>query len=148
MEFDYCRNPSCGAYIKPGRLKYCSEECREESVKERKSSTPARFVILQRILREEKINWADDRLAHSENFYQALQEWPCIWCGSEQKGTGIGLDRIDPKHSHHSWNVAPCCSNLCNKIRSDVLSFEEMAILRPGLVAIRIRRGNTHRNQQ
>jgi hypothetical protein len=120
----------------------CSDECRSK----RRVGIGAKMTVLRRILESEKIYPRDDRLMYSENFIQALQEWPCIWCGSEEKGTGINLDRIDPSKPHLSSNVAPVCSGFCNAIRSNILSFEEMILLRPALVQCRRRRGNTQRN--
>jgi hypothetical protein len=143
-EVAYCRN--CSGFREPGKKRFCSESCKEEWSAKRSHGIPAKMTILRRLLESEKIYPATDPLMHSEGFYTALQEWPCIWCGSEEKGTGINLDRIDNLKPHYSSNVSPVCSNLCNKIRSDVLSFEEMKILRPALSEIRIRRGNTRKN--
>jgi predicted nucleic acid-binding Zn ribbon protein len=149
VEFDYCRNPNCGAYIKPGRLKYCSDDCREEFAKERQRGISAKMTILRRVTEAERVYERDDRLMYSENFIEAILAAGCTYCGDDLTCyTGICLDRIRNDENgkpgkHNSWNICACCPE-CNETKSDNYSFEEMTILRPALVAIRIRRGNTH----
>ena len=52
----------------------CDEDCKAQRLKIRQTSISTHFVSLQRILRDEKIHWHDDRLIHSEHFYAALIE--------------------------------------------------------------------------
>jgi hypothetical protein len=69
--------------------------------------------------------------------------------------TGICLDRLqknDDSHpvKHNSWSVTPCCPT-CNRIKSDSkdsgFSFMEMGtLIGPAVKAVRLRRGNTHKN--
>lgn len=54
---------------------------------------------------------------------------PCTYCGSNEK---IGLDRLDNSQGHTMLNIVPCCS-LCNIVRGNLLSFDEMKLLGPVL---------------
>jgi hypothetical protein len=121
----------------------CDDECRAAHLKNRQTSIAARFVSLQRVLRDEKIFWRDDRLIHSENFYAALIESGCTYCGVSLLGfSGVCLDRLDNRGKHNSWNVTPCCPT-DNRIRSDEFSFEEMAQeIGPAIARVRARRAN------
>lgn len=47
---------------------------------------------------------------------------PCTYCGDIYN---IGCDRIDNTKGHTMDNVVPCCS-ICNKLRIDEFSVEEM----------------------
>lgn len=63
---------------------------------------------------------------------------PCIYCNSTIQ---IGCDRINNSIGHTIDNVIPCCK-VCNFIRSNQLSHEEMLILKPGLIKIMSLRNN------
>ena len=121
----------------------CSDECRAERLAERQSCLDAKFANLERVLDAEKIFWMDDRLIRSQHFYEALMAWECIWCGCPLTGQGHNLDRVDNSKPHNSWNVIPACGP-CNQTRGNRYSFEEFALLREGLVAIRKLREARH----
>jgi hypothetical protein len=135
----------CGGSF-TGQGKTCDSECRQERINERQTSIAARFVVLQRTLRDEKIYWRDDRLIHSERFYAALLEFGCTYCGVSLEGfKGHCLDRIDNQKKHTSNNVTACCP-LCNRVKSSDESgftFTEMfTFIGPAVRAVRTRRGN------
>jgi hypothetical protein len=122
------------------RARICSDECRDDRKRERDKSPNTKFTILKRILEAEKIYPRDDRLIYSLNFYAALLAWDeCQWCSGPLPQAGISLDRVDNAIGHYSWNVIPACG-FCNQIRSDALTFDQMVLLRDGLVEIRRRR--------
>jgi len=52
---------------------------------------------------------------------------PCIYCNSLIRSTGSGLDRIDNSKVYTIDNVNPCCG-VCNDIRGDNLTVEEMKV--------------------
>jgi hypothetical protein len=136
--------PECGCSFK-GPTKTCSEECRDTRLKQRQRSLGAKMTLLRRVLESEKVWQRDDRLMYSENFIESVLAGGCIYCGMDgtelQSFTGHCLDRIKNTGKHTSDNIAACCPQ-CNSIKSDLLSLEEMALLHPGLIAIRNRRGN------
>jgi predicted nucleic acid-binding Zn ribbon protein len=142
----------CGCFFDAaGNQKVCSDECKEERLQERKRGIAAKMTILRRVLEAERIYPTTDRLVYSENFIEAILAAGCTYCGANlSRFTGICLDRIRNDENgkpgkHTSNNICACCPQ-CNETKSDNYSFEEMAILRPALVVIRIRRGNTHLN--
>jgi hypothetical protein len=131
----------CGRFFDPtGSSRVtCDDDCRAARLRARQTSIAARFTAHQRIIREEKIKWADDRLAFSENFYAALIESGCTYCGVSLLGfSGVCLDRIDGG-LHNSWNVCACCPT-CNRLKSDEFDFEEALVLGKAVTEIRRRR--------
>jgi hypothetical protein len=145
MQEHFCE--VCFCWFDPGGTtrKVCSDECKAERLKTRQTGISSRFVSLQRILRDEKIYWRDDRLIHSENFYAALIESGCTYCGVSLLGFScVCLDRLDNNGKHNSWNVTPCCPT-DNRIRSDEFSFEEMAQeIGPAIARVRARRAQNN----
>ena len=141
----------CGCWVpkSAGKAQVCSDECRDARLKTRQTSIAARFVSLQRILRDEKIYWRDDRLIHSENFYAALIESGCTYCGTSLlRYAGVCLDRILSDSKHNSWSVCPACP-LCNRCKSSEgeagFSFEEMAQeIGPAIARVRARRAQNN----
>jgi hypothetical protein len=131
----------CGAWFDtPSSAKICSDECRDERKADRLQQPEAKFVQLERQLDKEKIYWRDDRLMHNLHFYSALLAWnECQYCAGPL-GTGVGLDRLDNTVGHRSNNIAAICCGICNGVRSDVFTVEDMALLRPALIQIRLRR--------
>lgn len=136
----------CHYFVPEGSSrKVCSDECQATKVRNRQCSIASRFVSLERILREEKIYWRDDRLIHSETFYEGLISWGCIYCEvSLENIGGVCLDRIDNAGLHNSWNVAPCCPT-CNRLRSDEFNLEEARILGNAVRQIRNQRDKIKR---
>lgn len=51
---------------------------------------------------------------------------PCYYCGTTTRP--IGADRIDNSKGHEKDNVVPCCK-ICNKVRNNIFTVEEMKIL-------------------
>lgn len=60
-----------------------------------------------------------------EYFINNIISKPCIYCGSTEN---IGCDRLDNKKGHTEDNIVPACY-ICNTVRNDHFSFEEMKIL-------------------
>ena len=61
-----------------------------------------------------------------------LEEWvglvigqDCHYCNGEMSQTGVGLDRKDNDLGYVLENVTPCCA-VCNRIKGQVLTYEEM----------------------
>lgn len=49
----------------------------------------------------------------------------CIYCQGKLPKSGCGLDRKDNDIGYLLDNVVPCCGS-CNRLKSDILSFDEM----------------------
>jgi hypothetical protein len=64
-------------------------------------------------------HYCDAPAEHSKNFYR-------------QKVKYNGIDRKDNFRSYTSDNIVSCCPT-CNKIKSNVLDYQEMLVLRPAL---------------
>lgn len=131
-DFQYCK--ACGSYMPIGRLKFCTDACRDSHKTLRTGALHARHTVLIRLLQKERVPKTDK--LYSEDFYEQLILGGCIYCEGPLSPSGHGLDRIINSLGHRCWNVVACCS-FCNGIKSDQLSFEEMLLLRDGLIAIR-----------
>lgn len=59
-----------------------------------------------------------------DDLFKIVKE-PCTYCGAIEN---IGADRIDNSKGHIVDNVIPCCY-VCNVVRSNLFSVEEMKIL-------------------
>lgn len=58
--------------------------------------------------------------------FQTIVEKDCFYCNGffKKVETGTGLDRIINSKGYEIDNVVSCCTS-CNKVKSDVLSFDE-----------------------
>jgi hypothetical protein len=57
--------------------------------------------------------------------FQDLIVQPCTYCGGALPVAGSGIDRVDSSLGYTVENVTPCCGE-CNRVKSDVLTYEEM----------------------
>ena len=62
----------------------------------------------------------------------------CIYCNNN---LNIGCDRIDNNIGHIKTNVVPCCY-ICNIVRSNNFTIEEMKLLGKVIEEIRINKSN------
>lgn len=51
---------------------------------------------------------------------------PCHYCGNEDLGAGLGLDRLDNARGYDEGNLVPCCAR-CNEARGHLLDPDEFA---------------------
>ncbi len=76
--------------------------------------------------------------------YVELIEQNCYYCGvSLKEESGIGLDRIRNKFDYTTDNVVPCCK-VCNRIRSDIFTTQEMLHIGSIINDIRCQRESQH----
>jgi 5-methylcytosine-specific restriction endonuclease McrA len=69
--------------------------------------------------------------------YSAFTGKNCYYCGTNEIGLrGVGLDRLDNKKGYTIDNVVPCCFS-CNKVKSDVLTQQEMKIAMDSVLYLR-----------
>ena len=143
MELDHCRN--CGAYVAKGRVKFCSGECRNESLRTRLGKPEERHKNLKRILERERCPKTDP--LWSLRYYEALlafNGFRCLYCHGELaiwSPTGHALDRIDNTKKHVAANClgSGVCQE-CNSVRNNTLSVEDMFALSPTLRERRFRK--------
>lgn len=64
---------------------------------------------------------------------------PCEYCGSDLNPSGCGLDRKCNDIGYCKDNVVPCCK-ICNVVKNDFFTYEEMLILAPALRSIHSKR--------
>ncbi len=115
--------------------KFCDDECRE--VHQQEGQNPLqRHACLLRVLEKERIPFTD--LLWKFDFYSELiKDGACLYCRGLLSRTGFALDRVDNEKPHFCWNaIIPACGR-CNSTRSDLYTFEQMLILKPGLEQIR-----------
>lgn len=65
--------------------------------------------------------------------FEVLLKTSCFYCG----GVPSGLDRLDNKIGYHFDNCVPCCP-ACNKIKADILNYEEMLVVANTIQRVRI----------
>lgn len=80
-----------------------------------------RFALARGTAKRTGRTWTIDR-----ELFAALTSRPCTYCGGPLPETGSGLDRLDNKRGYEPDNVVPCCT-ICNRVRNDVFTHEEMA---------------------
>lgn len=56
-------------------------------------------------------------------FANNITAQPCTYCGTTERP--IGADRIDNDKGHTQDNCIPCCK-ICNKVRNNIFTVEEM----------------------
>jgi hypothetical protein len=114
--------------------KFCDDDCRETH-RQQGHNPIQRHAALQRVLEKERIPYTD--LLWKFDFYAELvKDGECLYCRGPLSRTGFALDRVDNSKPHFCWNaIIPACGR-CNSTRSDLYTFEQMLILRPGLEQI------------
>jgi predicted nucleic acid-binding Zn ribbon protein len=137
----------CGSWIPESanpRARVCSDVCREE-LRHARTATPAsRHKNLIRVLEKERCPRTDP--LWSEHYYtEILGDLHCLYCECDLtiwSPSGIALDRVQNSLNgrpvgHTAANViGPVCAD-CNSIRGNVLTVDEMFILKPSLILIR-----------
>jgi len=68
--------------------------------------------------------------------YYALISRPCEYCAGPLPKYAVGLDRVNTKLGYLPGNVVPCCT-VCNRVKQDYFSFDEMKQL--GQLIIKLR---------
>lgn len=72
-------------------------------------------------------------------FRENVTSQPCFYCGTAD--VPRGADRINNSLGHTKQNVIPCCQ-VCNKVRNNHFSVEEMKLL--GAAIAQIRKARKH----
>lgn len=109
---------------------YC-KEC-----KTKRAQTPqARFVF-----QSKKVTYRGAKWFLTFDQFEALIKMPCNYCGGPLPKTGSGMDRRNSKADYTIDNVLPSCS-VCNWVRHDIFTVDEMQELGHVIRGIREKRG-------
>lgn len=73
----------------------------------------------------------------TEWFVANISGMPCTYCGATTEP--VGCERIDNSRGHTTANVIPACG-LCNRIRGDSFSREEMNVIGAAVAKVRAAR--------
>ena len=63
----------------------------------------------------------------------------CHYCDGSLSETGCGLDRMDNSKGYIIGNIVPCCMS-CNKIKRDLLTYDEMVVAMKSVMDFRFKR--------
>jgi len=69
-------------------------------------------------------------------FIDNILKSKCYYCESVEQ---IGADRLDNSIGHIVYNVVPCCS-VCNSVRSDIFTVDEMIVIGQTIKKLRTNR--------
>ncbi len=95
-------------------------------------STKNRHRRLSNYTRNKRIEFDIDL-----EYYSVLLEQNCYYCNkSVKEETGSSLDRVQPGGGYLKNNVVTCCGN-CNKMKSNVLTKEEMVAAMKAVLELR-----------
>lgn len=76
--------------------------------------------------------------------FEAESSKPCTYCDGALDtdiGKGGHLDRIDNSRGYESGNICSCC-HTCNRLKQDLLSFEETKVVVQALIDFRFNPGH------
>jgi len=111
--------------------------CRSKQDKEQYKNIKYRsIVLLSQYRRIDKKKGFENDLT-KEFILSNIISQPCFYCRDSLEN--IGCDRIDNQKGHCKNNVVPCC-DICNSVRSNVFSMNEMLSLGAVIKAIKINR--------
>lgn len=99
----------------------------------RRRTPEGRFTKAKHHAKLNGLSWAIEK----EDFYW-LCTIPCFYCTDffESINTGSHLDRIDSTKGYLLQNVVSCC-RICNRMKSNVLTLEEMKAAMDAVLNIR-----------
>lgn len=97
-------------------------------------STSGRFNSGKNSAKKRQLEWTISKEEYSNILINS--NMLCHYCGNSLNETGSGLDRINTLEGYHLNNVVTCC-NSCNKLKSNVLSYEEFKVVIKALLDYR-----------
>lgn len=125
----------CRACANKGLAKYRRVSATYKTRKKEQNKKPsARFSQLRYMARKRKLEMT---LTFTQ--WQAFQNDLCYYCSGPLDPTGSGLDRIDNTQGYTETNVVACCG-LCNKVKRDYFTIEEMVILGGVIKELKLKR--------
>ena len=97
-------------------------------------SYAGRWAALKRAAKDKSLGFDITKKQHVE----LLQE-VCFYCEGKLNETGHALDRKDSSKGYLLSNVVPCCM-MCNRIKNEYLTHEEMLVAMKAVLAYRKKR--------
>lgn len=118
-------------HIIDGRYRHRSASCIECHKKRMKGynkqyyrDNRAQMLIREYTKIDKRIGKENDLTV--EWFEENIEKQPCFYCDTIVEPRGA--DRIDNSEGHTQSNVVPCCK-VCNKVRNNLFTAEEMKLL-------------------
>lgn len=112
-----------------------SDESKANS-KVQRATDSGRFVYAKNKCKQLGQDWNLTK----EEFTEVTNQ-SCFYCGGELPEFGKGLDRLDNDKGYSMSNIVPCCT-VCNRVKGDHFTKEQMIELRPFLIKFKEERGN------
>ncbi len=108
-----------------------SQPCRECHKKRMSVSNKKRYAKNRDYWLMIEYQKIDKRLGYENDldlewFKENITSQPCTYCGTNTEP--IGSDRLDNTKGHTKENTIPCCK-ICNKVRNNIFTHEEMKLL-------------------
>jgi len=88
-----------------------------------------------RTLRTRSVNKGFVEILDYEVFQELIKQ-DCVYCGDENIGSGVGLDRLDNTIGYVEANVVSCCGS-CNQVRGHNLTVMETIVAMEAVVKLR-----------
>ena len=117
-------------------IEYRCKECLKNRTRKQTLTPHGRFLMAKSVARRRHLEWDVEEIEYTE-----LMKLKCHYCNDEISRMGVGLDRKDNNLGYLKNNIIPCCK-LCNWIKSDYFSYEEMIEISETVKLIKKRRMN------
>jgi len=136
----YCRQ--CRRVTRIGEYSkyYTTEEQIKKKRQRRRNYTTntinGRAIILIKAYRQRDKKRGSDNDLEKGWFIENVLTKKCFYCGSDKQ---IGADRVNNKIGHLKSNIIPCCA-VCNSVKSDIFTVDEMLEIGKTIAAIRHKR--------
>ena len=114
------------------------KECEKNRHKDFARTLHGRWMFAKKRAAQRDIEWNLDK-----EIYAALIKEKCHYCSGKLQKTGVGLDRKANEFGYICENVVPCCK-ICNIVKNDHFTYNEMMLLSPTLIAIRNTKEKNH----
>lgn len=126
-------------HVIEGRTKYKNPPCRECHKRRMKKYNKGYYARnrAREMIRE--YTRLDNKIGKTNNltiewFEENIEKPPCFYCETTEDPRGA--DRINNNEGHTRDNVVPCCK-VCNKVRNNLFTVEEMKLLGQTIKQIR-----------
>jgi 5-methylcytosine-specific restriction endonuclease McrA len=129
-----CGTTDDGLHYRSGKMTRCYDCQHYSNLSKKKTGGGVEFT------RDEFVMWrrvSDDRrrCAYCGIDSEQLYTLNIINPRTKKRYEAIGVDRIDNATAYTLANLVPCCA-LCNQIKSQLLTYDEMLVLGPQIRAL------------
>lgn len=102
----------------------CHKQRMSIANKKRYSENRERWLVAEYKKIDQRSGYEND--LDEQWFRDNITSKPCCYCGTTAEP--IGSDRLNNDKGHTRENVVPCCK-ICNKVRNNIFTHEEMKLL-------------------